>query len=478
MRNMNFMAGVLAVLMCTAPALAQTRRDNNEKKTTTTTTRSRGNSTSSQTRRSWSQEQKDKKTTTVRRNENTSRGTGSATRQDDKKTTTTVRRTDNTSRGTGSASRQDDKKTTTTVRRTENTSRGTGSASRQDDKKTTTTVRRNENTSRSTGSASRQDDRKTTTTVRRTDNTGRGNSSAARQDDKKTGNSAGTGVGKATDVVKVNNNVTRRGLSSGSGNDRGERDNRYNYGHDYRVDRHDVVRIPPRERDFMPYNRPGVFYGRDPHYFGYRVEILPPHHRKVRYFGVDYFCYGDIYYRPYGRHYVVCRPPVGVMIDVAFDRALFRTVSFAFYSNVYRPYSGFDSYSRYIDEQNRTIARNNAILAQQNAALAMNLSLSQSSYDIANRLGLAQSYAYANQEYFYEDGVFYIFNGSRYQVIVPPAGALVDELPDDYDVITLGNAEYYKVDDTVYRVTMVSGRPYLEVLGQMYGNMARKYRGY
>lgn len=448
---MNFMAGVLAVLMCTAPALAQTRRDNNEKKTTTTTTRSRGNSTSSQTRRSSSQEQKDKKTTTVRRNENTSRGTGSASRQDDKKTTTTVRRTDNTSRGTGSATRQDDKKTTTTVRRTENTSRGTGSASRQDDKKTTTTVRR-------------------------TDNTGRGNSSAARQDDRKTGNSAGTGVGKATDVVKVNNNVTRRGLSSGS--DRGERDNRYNYGHDYRVDRHDVVRIPPRERDFMPYNRPGVFYGRDPHYFGYRVEILPPHHRKVRYFGVDYFCYGDIYYRPYGRHYVVCRPPVGVMIDVAFDRALFSTVSFAFYSNVYRPYSGFDSYSRYIDEQNRTIARNNAILAQQNAALAMNLSLSQSSYDIANRLGLAQSYAYANQEYFYEDGVFYIFNGSRYQVIVPPAGALVDELPDDYDVITLGNAEYYKVDDTVYRVTMVSGRPYLEVLGQMYGNMARKYRGY
>lgn len=423
------MAGVLAVLMCAAPAMAQTtRRDNNEKKTTTTTTRSRGNSTSSQTRRSSSQEQKEKTTTTVRRNENTSRGTGSA--------------------------------------------------SRQDDRKTTTTVRRNENTSRGTGSASRQDEKKTTTTVRRTDNTDRGNSSAARQDDKKTGNSTGT-VGKATDVVKVNNNVTRRGLnSSGSGGDRGERGGRYDYGHDYRMDRHDVVRIPPRERDFMPYNRPGVFYGRDPHYFGYRVEVLPPHHRKVRHFGVDYFCYGDIYYRPYGRHYVVCRPPVGVMIDVAFDRALFRTVSFAFYSNVYRTYSGFDSYSRYIDEQNRTIARNNAILAQQNAALAMNLSLSQSSYDIANRLGLAQSYAYANQEYFYEDGVFYIFNGSRYQVIVPPAGALVDELPDDYDVITLGNAEYYKVDDTVYRVTIVSGRPYLEVLGQMYGTMARKYRGY
>ena len=110
--------------------------------------------------------------------------------------------------------------------------------------------------------------------------------------------------------------------------------------------------------------------------------------------------------------------------------------------------------------------------------MAMNLSSAQSSYEIAARLGLAQSYAYANQDYFYDDGVFYIINGGRYQVITPPAGAIVDELPDDYETILLGGVEYYRVDDTVYRVTMISGHPYLEVLGQMYGSMARKYSIY
>ena len=73
----------------------------------------------------------------------------------------------------------------------------------------------------------------------------------------------------------------------------------------------------------------------------------------------------------------------------------------------------------------------------------------------------------------------YIVNDNgRYETIVPPAGALVDSLPEDFDTITLGNAEYYRVDDTVYRVTLVGGKPYLEVLGQMYGKMAREYSLY
>ena len=158
---------------------------------------------------------------------------------------------------------------------------------------------------------------------------------------------------------------------------------------------------------------------------------------------------------------------------------MFSTVRFSYYHNVYRTYSGWDSYSRYIDEQNRIIAHNNALIAAQNSYIAMNVSSAKSSYEIAARLGLAQSYAYANRDYFYDDGVFYIVNSrGRYEVIVPPAGALVDALPDDYDIITLGGAEYYRVDDTVYRTVLVGGRPYLEVLGQMYGSMARKYNSY
>ena len=72
--------------------------------------------------------------------------------------------------------------------------------------------------------------------------------------------------------------------------------------------------------------------------------------------------------------------------------------------------------------------------------------------------------------------MIYIVNSNgQYEVIVPPAGALVEELPDDYDTITLDGVDYYKVDDTVYRTTLVDGKPYLEVLGQMFGKLAEKY---
>lgn len=280
--------------------------------------------------------------------------------------------------------------------------------------------------------------------------------------------------------MSPDNNVTRRGLSPVT-----QQAQQKAASHapaaapSYRVDNHNVVRIPPRERGFMEHNRPGKFWGPEPHYFGWRIQTLPPRYKKVRYFGIDYYFYDNVYYRSFGGHYIVCRPPVGIVIDLAPVRVKLGPVTFSFYSNVYRTYTGWDSYSRYIDEQNRIIAQNNATIAAQNAAIAMNLNAAQNSYTIANQLGLTQSYAYANQEYYYDDGVFYIINKKgRYEVIVPPAGALVDRLPDDYDVITMGGHEYYRVDDTVYRMVMVGGDPCLEVLGQMYGSLARKYSIY
>ncbi len=276
--------------------------------------------------------------------------------------------------------------------------------------------------------------------------------------------------------VTVNGNVTRRGLAptGREGSSYGGRAGDAHVHDGLRMRGHDVMRVPPRDRDFMTYDRVGRFWGRDPHYFGYRIESLPPRCVRVRYYGVDYYRYGSVYYRPWRGIYIVSRPPVGIVIDDIVSDMVFSTVRFAFYSDVYRAYSGFDSYSRYIDSQNRRIARNNAILARQNEAMALNSGSALSSYDIAEALGLAQSYAYADREYYYSDGVFYIMEGGRYQTIVPPAGALVDELPDDYGTITLGGAEYYRVDDTVYRVTLIEGHPYLEVLGQMYGRMARQ----
>ena len=45
----------------------------------------------------------------------------------------------------------------------------------------------------------------------------------------------------------------------------------------------------------------------------------------------------------------------------------------------------------------------------------------------------------------------------------------METLPEDFEMVTLkdGN-EYYKVDDTIYKVTVSDGKAYFEVLGQLY----------
>lgn len=288
--------------------------------------------------------------------------------------------------------------------------------------------------------------------------------------------------------VRRNTNVTKNGLGtvtsqmrSQSGNYSQANSNRfYDRSDDFRINDYNVHRIPPRERDFLPYDRPGHFYAHGHHHcFGFRVEVLPPRYEVRRYFGVDYYFYNNVYYRPYHGHYIVCRPPFGVTVRASLADIAFATVNFAYYSNVYRTYSAIDANNRYIDQQNRIIAQNNATIMAQNRAIAMNPNAATSSYEIANRLGLVQSYAYADKNYYYDDGVFYIINDyGEYQVIVPPAGALVQKLPEDYDTLVLNNNQYYRVDDTVYRLTLVQGTPFLEVLGQMYGNMARTYNIY
>ena len=64
--------------------------------------------------------------------------------------------------------------------------------------------------------------------------------------------------------------------------------------------------------------------------------------------------------------------------------------------------------------------------------------------------------------------------GNSSSVIVEPISSdslyvvKVENLPEDYEMVTLNGEEYYKVDDTVYRVTISEGKPYFEVLGQLY----------
>lgn len=451
----------------------QSRSTSTQNRSTSTQSRS----TSSQTRQSGSTSQTRQNTsgTTVRRSSGTSSSTQSGTRSSSGQ----VRQSGSSSqvRQNGSTSQTRQSGTSSQVRQngssTQNRQSGSSSSVRRSSGSTATSgssssVRQNSNGGAVRQNNSSSSNRETfTARVDGVDNSVRNNPSS-----------------QSSSVVRRNSNVTRTGLSSVSGNMRQPGNNRggsrMDNSMDFRIEDHNVHRIPPRDRDFMHYDRPGHFYDHHhPHCFGFRVEVLPPRYKVVRYFGIDYYIYNDVYYRPYRGHYIVCRPPFGVTIARSVVDISFATVNFAYYSNVYRTFGAIDANNRYIDQQNRIIAQNNATIMAQNRAIAMNPNSALSSYEIANRLGLVQSYAYADRNYFYQDGVFYIVNaGGQYQVIVPPAGALVQNLPEDYDIITLGGVQYYRVDDTVYRLTLVSGSPYLEVLGQMYGQLARDYNGY
>lgn len=227
-------------------------------------------------------------------------------------------------------------------------------------------------------------------------------------------------------------------------------------------------RIAPSERAFIEHGHPTVFYNAGPHYFGYRVHTLPPRHRVHVHWGIDYYYCDGIYYRYWDNCYHVCRPPFGIFFDRAMYQLDLVLLDFAYYNTIYRTYSRINDNYRTIQEQNEIIARNNANIAAQNQIIADRAPAAAASYDLATRLGLFQSYADANVKYYYDDGIFFIEGADgQYQTIVPPAGALIAELPDDYEIISLMGDEYYKVDDTVYRIIFSNGKAYFEVLGQL-----------
>ena len=253
-------------------------------------------------------------------------------------------------------------------------------------------------------------------------------------------------------------------------------------------------RVHPNRKPPIPHNRPVSFWNRGRHYFGYRITSLPPRHVRRVYWGVPYYIIDGVYYRLVSGAYYICRPPFGVVFTPTVSLAG-AICSFAYYADSYYRYRTVNENANLITQQNRIIAENNATIAAQNEIIArqnellsgqgastaaglasMNSQRAAESGRLADRLGLVQSYASVNEEYYYDDGVFFTRNASgEYQTIVPPAGALIEELPEDYRVVTLDGEEYYAVDDTVYRMTAVGGTPYFEVLGQMTGSLAEMY---
>ena len=235
--------------------------------------------------------------------------------------------------------------------------------------------------------------------------------------------------------------------------------------------RPDGPRVHPRDRDFMHYSAPSYFWTGHNHCYGHRVRVLPTHVHRYVHYGVTYYCYNDIWYRPYGGYYVVCRPPFGTVLAANLIADMtWAAVRLSYYYTVANTYSTISENNQYIAEQNAIIAQNNATIAAQNAQIAASQQQAQAAYGLATQLGLVQSYAAAGSDYYYQDGVFYVMDANgQYKVIVPPAGALIETLSEDFDMVTLADGnEYYKVDETIYRVVVIEGKPYFEVLGQLY----------
>ena len=230
-------------------------------------------------------------------------------------------------------------------------------------------------------------------------------------------------------------------------------------------------KVHPRDRDFMHYSAPSRFWTSHNHCYGHRVKVIPSYAHRYVYHGVTYYCYDDIWYRPYSGYYVVCRPPFGTVLAANLIADMTWTaVKLSYYNTVMNTYSQINENNEYIAQQNAVIAQNNATIAAQNAQIASSQLMAQQAYTVANNLGLVQSYADASTNYYYQDGVFYVADSNgQYKVILPPAGAIVETIPEDHDMVTLADGkEYYKVDDTVYRITIIDGKPLFEVLGQMY----------
>lgn len=222
---------------------------------------------------------------------------------------------------------------------------------------------------------------------------------------------------------------------------------------------------PPVHHEFR--GTPAHFHIRGHHHYGHYIPGPPPSYRLYHYWGRDYYYYDNIWYRYHSGRYWICRPPWGYVFNPVAD-AVFTACEFAYYFDRIHYYNTISENAQTIAAQNEAIAANNALLASQNEAIARGAVAAQASGDLASSLGLVQSYANAGTEYFYNDGVFYIKGADgQYTVIVPPAGALVETLPEDYEIVTLGGKEYYKVDDTIYRMVVIDSKAMFEVLGQM-----------
>ena len=481
---------MLALAMLTAPDMWGQSRRSSGGSTTQQSSNSRSSGSSSTSRSSSSSGS----SSTVRSSgaaSTRSAGTSSSVQQDNRRNSSGTSSSNNSrSSGSSSVSRSSSSSSSSATR-----SSGISSNQQDNNRRNSSATRSSGSAARSSGTTRSSSSGSVSSSGSSSRSSGAGSQARSSSTTRSIDGNAGVRASGSTQSLDQqrsgtarSSNVTRGGLTGSPVEDphhnsqEAYRDPGYNYRYndDMRVDdRHNMYRIPPRQREPMPWDRPGYFWGDHPHYYGYRIHTLPPSWRRISHWGIDYYYYNGIYYRPFGGSYVVCRPPFGTPLERAIDRAILRAIRFAYYYDTYRTYESVFDYYNVIARQNLIIAQQNARIIARNSNYAINSNRALSAYELANRLGLVQSYAYANADYFYQDGVFYSVSASGvYTTIVPPAGALVTSLPDDYEIIVMDGIEYYMVDNTVFRTTVFEGEPYLEVLGQMYGSLYNQYNIY
>lgn len=431
MRNLITRVVVLSLaLAMVAPlneAMAQNRRSATNSGSTTTqkssqsSSSSRSQSSTSYSRSNSSQNKKSSASKSV---------TTSSSRSTDKKATTTssVRRSNSSSSSNSAvrSSSSSSRSSSSTVRSNSSSSRNNSSA-----------VRSGSSSSRNSGTVS-------------TSRVNRGNSSTSSSSNRGTAvNTTQSRRVSSTSSVSRDNSSTSRRVGIGVRDDN-RRPPQYDGNNKININprNHEVVgvrnNIPPKrdswKRPYMREDRkprPNIHHGH--HYYGYRVKTLPIGHTVVHFGGVSYHFHNGIYYRPYGVEYVICRPPVGAY----FARSLFDLTLTSIKINM---------------------LTNAARKAARAAALAAEYAAINSSYRVRTASQIAETIAYDNQDYYYDDGVFYIIKNGNYYVIEPPVGALVTQLPYDYEVITLRGEDYYMVDNALYEVVVIDGNLYFQVM--------------
>ena len=191
-----------------------------------------------------------------------------------------------------------------------------------------------------------------------------------------------------------------------------------------------------------PRHKPMPSYRYGDHYFGHRLNVLPRGYVVMRVGGIDYYYYNGVYYRPYllGGYYV-CRPPRGTtvastLLNVALTAIVINTIR--------------DEVARA-----RRAATISTVYGNTKTGYVVRTSDDYYNTNLVNQ---------ANQEYYYQDGVFYILKNGQYYVIEAPIGALVTEIPADYEEIELDGRTYSQVEDTLYKATVIDGALYFEVV--------------